>query len=368
MRDLVKNADNNVDLAEYGIIYIDEIDKLARKAGKNGGMDVSGRGVQINLLKLMEDTEVSLTSQNDIAGQMESMMAMMNGGSGPKRKKSISTKHILFIVSGAFDKLDENIRERLVGSEIGFGRTPSGVDQDTSDFLKKVETRDLVEYGLEPEFVGRIPVRVICEKLSAGHLYEILKNSEGSVLKQYQSEFKGYDIDMSISEDALQDIAARAAGELTGARGLVTILEKIFRNFKFELPSTNIKELEVSAKTISDPEGSLSEILDTYKEELPEQLLKEIQEFADRFERENQIKLKFTDKAMQLLSKESTETDKTIRSICEQKFHDYQYGLTLIARNSEQNTFLLDENAIENPDEVLSKWIVEHYRKEGAAE
>ena len=196
VRDLVRVANGQVELAQYGIIYIDEVDKIAGRGG-SGGRDVSGRGVQTNLLKLMEDTEVNLHSQTDIMGQIESAMAMMQGGKGGQR--TISTGHMLFIVSGAFDKLAEIIRRRLKGGQIGFGGAGAPLASDDAAWLRQVGTRDLVEYGFEPEFVGRLPVRMVCDPLSVGDLESILSGSEGSILEQYKRDFHGYGIELTVA-------------------------------------------------------------------------------------------------------------------------------------------------------------------------
>ena len=173
VRDLVKAANGDAELAEYGIIYVDEIDKIASEASRSG-RGVSGRGVQINLLKLMEETEVNLHSPQDMMGQMKAFMDMQKGGK--PGKSVISTKNILFIVSGAFDQLGENVRKRLDLNRIGFGSSDeqSLSESDSSSFLGKAETRDFIDYGFEPEFIGRLPVRVACEELKEDDLGEIL--------------------------------------------------------------------------------------------------------------------------------------------------------------------------------------------------
>ena len=197
VRDLVKQADGNVELAQYGIIYVDEIDKIAAE-GSRGGRDVSGRGVQINLLKLMEETEVNLHSAQDMMGQMKAFMEMQRGGK--PRKATISTKNILFIVSGAFDQLAESVRKRLDLNRIGFG---SSEEQELSEsginFLNKAETQDFIKYGFEPEFVGRLPVRVACDELTQEDLADILLSSEGNALDQYRKDFEGYGLNLKSS-------------------------------------------------------------------------------------------------------------------------------------------------------------------------
>ena len=178
VRDLVKAAEGDVELAQYGIIYVDEIDKIASEASRSG-RDVSGRGVQINLLKLMEETEVNLHSPQDMMGQMKAFMEMQKGGQ--PSKTSISTKNILFIVSGAFDQLAENVRKRLDLNRIGFGSAEeeASTQVPVSNFLSKVETRDFIDYGFEPEFVGRLPVRVACDELTKEDLSTRIETCKG---------------------------------------------------------------------------------------------------------------------------------------------------------------------------------------------
>ncbi|MDR2677206.1 MAG: AAA family ATPase [Puniceicoccales bacterium] len=253
VRDLVRAADGNADLAQYGIVFIDEIDKIA--SSPELGKDVSGRGVQVNLLKLMEDTDVNLVAPHDIAAQMNLMMSF---GGRRRKKETINTRYILFIVSGAFDKLNEIIRRRIDATTIGFGRPGKN---ECEECLNQVATEDLIKFGLESEFVGRLPVRVACESLKKEDLAEILRASEGSILRQYERDFEGYGINMHMNDAAIDDVAALAAKEKTGARGLMTVLEALFRDFKFHLPSTNVRDLRVVAETIANPRKALEEIL-----------------------------------------------------------------------------------------------------------
>ncbi len=366
VRDLVKLADNNIELAQYGIIYIDEVDKIAGK-NNNGGRDVSGRGVQINLLKLMEETEVNLHSQTDLIGQMETMMSMMHGGD--KKPRTLSTRHILFIVSGAFASLNESIKRRVEGSQIGFGKGSRDEEKDDSDYLKHVETRDFVDYGFEPEFIGRLPVRVVCDQLSKGDLREILLQSEGSILRQYIGEFAGYKIDLSVKDGAIDKIAEDAAKEKTGARGLLTVLERLFRDFKFELPSTSIKKLEVDKDTVDAPDAALSQLLESQVDEQQILLREEVDTFAERFQEAHSIELDFTDEAKDELVKQSLSGGKTIRGLCDELFHDYQYGLTLIMRNSGKKVFEITPETVRAPDKTLSSWVVASFNdKDGESD
>ncbi|MEO1842771.1 MAG: AAA family ATPase, partial [Akkermansiaceae bacterium] len=233
VRDLLQKADGDVELAEFGIIYIDEIDKLATK-GEMIGRDVSGRGVQTTLLKLMEETEVPLSNPMDIRSQMKSMMSMQRGG-GTKEKDTINTRHILFIVSGAFSGLEKVVRKRMSEGQIGFGADPVERPMD-GELFSKVETQDFINFGFEAEFIGRLPVRVVCEKLSALDLENIMKFSEGSLLRQYEREFEAYGIQARFEDGAIKRIAEMAETEGTGARALMTVCERLLRDFKFELP------------------------------------------------------------------------------------------------------------------------------------
>ncbi len=364
VRDLVKAANGDVELAQYGIIYIDEIDKIAQSAGPGGGgRDVSGRGVQINLLKLMEETDVALTSQTDIASQMQAMMDMQRGGK--PRKRTINTRHILFIVSGAFDKLSERIKKRLQSAQIGFAASHGNADRPDSDFLRFAQSRDIIDYGMEPEFVGRLPVRVACQALEPDDLEKILLTSEGSILQQYRADFAGYKIDFDITGEAVTEIAQRAHRENTGARGLMTVLEQVFRNFKFELPSTGIRSFKIDAATVAQPEKTLRTLLESNAASQRDVLRAEVQAFADRFEQTHGFKLRFQEDAISALIEQSLETDKTIRALCEERFHNFHHGLTLLVREGGERDFAITADVVADPEKALSRWVVERFRSGG---
>ena len=364
VRDLVKQANGDVELAQYGIIYIDEIDKIAQKG--DHGRDVSGRGVQINLLKLMEDTDVNLQSQTDLLGQMQAMMDFQQ--TGKARKKTINTRHILFIVSGAFDKLGESVRKRLTTTSMGFGASRNALDEESDDFLAKVETRDFIDYGFEPEFIGRLPVRVACQHLQPDDLLQILTSSEGSILAQYLSDFEGYEIKLNVSKDALRKVSEKAYKEKTGARGLMTVLERVFRDFKFELPSTGIKQFKVSESTVENPSEELKALLRENASEQRTVLSDEVNAYGQRFKEEYGFKLDFDEEAISALVDQSLEEDKTIRAICERKFRDFHHGLTLISRNTGQTVFPITESVIKNAEKELSDWVVRSYRDQQSEE
>ena len=247
VRDLVRRAGGDVKKAEHGIIYLDEVDKLATR-GDSGGRDVSGRGVQTNLLKLMEDGDVPLVSPNDMTGQLQSAMAAMRGG-GALQPETISTRHILFIVSGAFSGITEIIQARQLRARAA------------EELLAHLSTADLIAYGLEPEFVGRLPVRVACHGLSEDDLFDVLRKSESSLIHQYERAFAAYGIRCEFRDDGLRRLAQLAADEQTGARGLMTICERVFRDFKFQLPSSRVKKFAVTARLVAAPKAELKRLL-----------------------------------------------------------------------------------------------------------
>ena len=253
VRDLVRRAGGNAKQAGHGIIYLDEVDKLAGRS-EGGGRDVSGRGVQTNLLKLMEDGDVPLVSPNDVNAQIQSAMAAARGSS-PGGPDSVSTRNILFIASGAFSGLETIIRHRLEESpqnSKGLPKTPESKDATTGD---------LIRFGLEPEFVGRLPVRVACHSLNADDLFNVLRKSESSLIHQYERSFAAYGIKIRFRDDGLRRLAELAKAEETGARGLMTVLERTFRDLKFRLPSSKVRSLTVTAGLVSDPLTALKALL-----------------------------------------------------------------------------------------------------------
>jgi ATP-dependent protease Clp ATPase subunit len=223
-----------------------------------------------------------------------------------------------------------------------------------------------MDYGFEPEFIGRLPVRVACEALSKEDLSQILKNSEGSILDQYHRDFKGYDIDFSITDEAILEIADRASKEKTGARGLMTVLEKTFREFKFELSSTLIQNFEVTDKTVENPQEALKDILLNNQAALNDFLFKRVAEFIADFKEKHGLDLEFSEDACTKIVELAVNEDRSTSSICEQLFKDYEHGLKIVSRNSGKTHFLITADAVDNPDGELSKWVVESIKGKGA--
>ena len=360
VRDLLRLADGDVTRAQYGIIYIDEIDKIAA-ANNATGRDVSGRGVQTNLLKLMEETEVPARSPNDIAGQIQAMMDFtQRGRKGPS---TVNTKHILFIVSGAFGGLDKIIHRRLREATIGFAARDRPLETPEA-VLANAQTRDFIEFGFEPEFIGRLPVRVVCHSLKVEDLFLILKSSEGSIVRQYEQDFAAYGIEVLFADEGLRRIAERAGDEQTGARGLMTVCERVFRDIKFEMPSTKVRRFVVTSELVDDPAAELKRILTAPEREERMGTRQLVDEYARRFQEAHGMCLRFTEAAADMLVQEALEKGHPIRDLCAKRFKDFQFGLKLIVQNSGQQEFVIDTDAVQAPDKVLSDWVVASYGKQ----
>jgi uncharacterized protein YcbK (DUF882 family) len=311
----------------------------------------------------MEETDVNLQSPQDMMGQMKAFMDMQKGGK-PK-KPSISTKNILFIVSGAFDQLGENVRKRLNLNRIGFGSSDEQNQNEipASHFLGKAETRDFIDYGFEPEFVGRLPVRVACEELTKEDLREILLSSEGNVLEQYRSDFSGYNIDFKMTDEAILKIAEKAADEKTGARGLVTVLERTFRDFKFELPSTGIRTFDVDEQTVLNPEESIQELIEQNRDQVDDSMLEDVDRFVEEFKRNHGFELRIRKPAKVALVKQAAGENRSVLAFCEKKFADFQHGLSIIQQRTGKKSFVIERKAIDDPDKELSKWVIDSFGK-----
>ena len=356
VRELVQKADGDVALAQFGIIYIDEVDKIA-SADNMIGRDVSGRGVQTTLLKLMEETEVPLRSANDLQGQLQAAFEFQRRGKA--KRETISTRHILFVVSGAFERLKTQVSRRLAQGQIGFQAEPLKVLDN--DVFKYVTTGDFVEYGFEPEFIGRLPVRVVCEELTADDLYKIMKFSEGSILRQYERAFRAYGIEISFEDEALRLIAEAAALEKTGARGLLTVFEKLFRDYKYHLAGSGLSQLRVSEDLVREPQRVLERLMVEGHKHEKAAMMQEARMFADRFSREHGVEFQFNDSALhRLVDRAETERMK-MSDLCAHLFKDFQFGLSLIRKNTRQNTFVLGSSAVDAPDKFLSELVLKSY-------
>ena len=222
---LIQAANGDIYKAERGIIYIDEVDKIARKPGMY--RDISGEGVQQALLKILEGTRVNVPVQG----------SRRNTQTQPETV-AFNTKNILFIVGGAFNDLDQLIDKRTRGSQVGFGAAvESKEERDVGKTLKDVQPDDLINYGLIPEFVGRLPITVTLDALDENALVDILTKPKNALIKQYQKLMQMDGAKLTFEDEALRLIAKEAIQRKTGARGLRSILERIMRNVMFEVPS-----------------------------------------------------------------------------------------------------------------------------------
>ncbi|MFH1984711.1 MAG: AAA family ATPase [Pseudomonadota bacterium] len=246
VRDLVREAGDDIERAQHGIIYIDEIDKIAG-AQNLIGADVSRSGVQRALLKPMEETEVELKVAHDPVSMLQEIDRFRR--TGDRNRRVINTRHILFIMSGAFSGLQEIIEKRLSKQAIGFNaalRQPSSAAR----LLQMVKTEDLITFGFESEFVGRLPVRTVFEELDHSDLFSILKNPNNPIILGKKRDFSAYGIDVKFTDDALRQLAVAAAAESTGARGLVSAVENALLDFERRLPSSTVKRLPVTTDTL----------------------------------------------------------------------------------------------------------------------
>ena len=204
IRELVKDAGDDLELAQFGIVYVDEVDKIASSSNLLGP-DVSRSGVQRALLKPMEETEVDLKTPHDPISQIQAIEAFRK--TGKHEKQSVNTRHILFIMSGAFGGLAEVVRKRINSKAMGFGAEVKEPAAD-QEYLKQASAQDLVAFGFENEFIGRLPVTVVLEELEADDLYDILINPNNPVIISKKRDFAAYGIDLRFELDALRELSA----------------------------------------------------------------------------------------------------------------------------------------------------------------
>lgn len=418
VRDLVYTANDDIELAEHGIIYIDEIDKIA--SSKNIiGHDVSRSGVQRALLKPMEETEVDLKVPHDAVSQIQAIEHYRK--TGKRERRVVNTKNILFIMSGAFNDLAEIIKKRLQKQGIGF-EADVRPTKESWDILKHVTAQDLIEFGFETEFVGRLPVIVVFDELTKDDLFEILKNPNNPIILTKKRDFLSYGISLRFENEALEKIADMAYQENTGARGLVSAIEKVLILFEKHLPSTDIKELLVTSELVDDPEGELERLKSDHEslerkerfercqfqeiENIKEFIMKRKKEFKRNtelaiYERRAEVVAKialkeiydlntafnrfrslydsiriqeetlfegmdinitFDETAIDEIIARSVETDEDVNSIAYELSNKLEYGLRLVKDRTGISQFVIDGRALTEMENYISELVRSYYK------
>ncbi len=349
VRDLVREAGGDISLAEFGIIYVDEIDKIA-SSGNLVGPDVSRTGVQRALLKLMEDTEVDMRTPHDLASQMEAVMETQRKGKAVRKK--VSTKNMLFIMSGAFSGLPDIVRRRLAKGTMGFTRA-SEIPTADAELIRRANTTDLMQYGFESEFVGRLPVVAQLTDLSEEALYDVLRSPHSAVIQGKTRDFAAYGIELEFTDEALREIAKRAHKLGIGARGLTSIVERALIKFEKLLPSSTIRKLTATVDLIEHPVKIAEDLLVTDA----------INTFQRGFLEKHSLVLEIPQASQQWIRTNLDRDPVQLVYKLQQMFTNYEYGLKLANRQNLEVT----PDVLANPEQFLDAMIKKAYAERGEA-
>ncbi len=347
IRELVHEADGDIEMAQHGIIYLDEIDKIA-SSGRSTGPDVSGSGVQRNLLKLMEETDVDLKSPHDLSSQMETVIQMQRTGKAERKK--INTRDILFVVSGAFFGLEDIIARRLNQGSMGFQVSEEeslAASGDGTNLFRQTRAQDLIEYGFESEFIGRLPITAVLDELTRDDFLSILRSDNSSVILSKVRDFLAYDIDLTFDDEALERLADRAIEECTGARGLVSVMEKVLLDYECRLPSLDVDRFTVTADIVEHSNKALEEFIIEHS----------LRTWCTNFEQDHGIHLTFTSGAATDLRQQAAASQRLPGELCAELFSDYGHGLKLL----EKTEYEVTEEVLSNPQESLNAMIRQLY-------
>ncbi|MFH1638246.1 MAG: AAA family ATPase [Candidatus Woesearchaeota archaeon] len=342
-----KDQKEKVTRAKRGIIFIDEMDKKAKTKGTTG-VDVSREGFQRAVLKLVENKDVPLENPNKPS---ISLGNIFGGPGGQPQETTINTEGILFISGGSFQRREDSLeaiirnRKKKGGSHldgranIGFARGSEQMEKDPKEMdalLSEAVPEDFYEFGILPELVGRFPVHSHVNRLTKHDLVRIMNETEDSILKQYEVEFGFYGINIKFEKEAVEAVAEMATKMTTGARALVTIWERIFTEYQFELPSSSVKEFSVTSEMVSKPGDYLFELL----KKSP------FEEYSNYFRREFGVNLEFSDDSISYITGEAKKNEKDISFTCKALLDNIGYALRLSGIN---NNFKLEKHMLKDP-------------------
>ncbi|NTW22270.1 AAA domain-containing protein [Candidatus Falkowbacteria bacterium] len=356
----LKDGQTDVALAQFGIVFIDEVDKIASSNGSIGP-DVSRRGVQQALLTLIEDAEVSLKEKPDVEQIVRAYKLASEGKEIPPQ--TISTKNILFVFAGAFPGLEEIVGKRLTQKQLGFGAEIRR-KSDNKDLLRKTTNEDLKSFGMEPELLGRVPVRVMLDELTEEQLFTILRNPEAPIIMHFSEVMESYGVDVDFEDGVLRHIAKLAVSEGTGARGLLAAFEATIGVYETHLSETPVTKLTFTLPMIDgtiEPLEFINALNDGYAERQEEALRlvaadKEhqasIDGYVDYVKTKHALSLQFDADARNKISILALDAKQTDCDVCVRIFGECEAAFTLLA-NKGRTHLIVTVAAVDSPMNFL---------------